>query len=937
MIEMIMYFGGGFLVASLLAIVLISFVHQRAVRLTQRRLADAIPVSMAEIQADKDHLRAEFALSARRLEMSVEQLKAKATAQLSDIARKTEAINLLKAELVEKTAVTDELSGKAKILGGKLTQAEQENLEKATALEATAQTVAAKDAEIANAANIIATLNHAADTQRVEVAVLNTQIEDLKSQIGDIQQATESTAQRLLSEQSTTAGVHKDLYQARQTIEMLHPQVARLEHELAAHANELENRASLIGELDARIAEQNRLLRQREAEAQDLHQELASTREDAAAAAERLRSARAAVETQLQTANDMLSERAGRIEDHERRISDFDRLVRQRDAEAHALSQEIATRKDEASAARTKWAGEKLAYEAHLATNDQALAERAVRIADFERRVADFERLLAQRDADAKSLHQEIAVLREEAATAAVAWLSQKTSLDGQLSVAHDTLAERGGRIAAFERQVAEFERLVSQRDAEARALHQQIATLKAEAAAATAQWHDEKTNFHAQFATASDTLTERAGVIAAFERQVAEFERLVSRRDAEAQALHQAIATHKDEAAAATAQWHDEKTNFHAQFATASDTLTERAGVIAAFEQQVAEFERLVSRRDAEAQALHHEITTLKDEAAVTAELWLADKASLDAQLVGLTGTSTERAFRIEGFEQQVADLEQLSARREAEAKALHQEIVSLEEQAAAGEARWFAEKTSFEERVGSANDTLAARAQRIEELEGHVQEFKRLVSQREAEAQTLHREIATLKEEANTAAERWIGGTTNLEAQLASAGAHLESRASRIGDLESWIAERQRLLQQREAELAGLTSEIASLHEQSAATEGRLLDANAALTSELQTASNNFARAQAELAALNREAEATWRAERSENTLLRERISDIAAQIAHMTMTLERSGSPIAAILADSANGIGGAEVTAPRPGNLTDRIRALQSGASRISTAS
>jgi chromosome segregation ATPase len=870
MIEMIMYFGGGFLVASLLAIVLISFVHQRAVRLTQRRLADAIPVSMAEIQADKDHLRAEFALSARRLEMSVEQLKAKATAQLSDIARKTEAINLLKAELVEKTAVTDELSGKAKILGGKLTQAEQENLEKATALEATAQTVAAKDAEIANAANIIATLNHAADTQRVEVAVLNTQIEDLKSQIGDIQQATESTAQRLLSEQSTTAGVHKDLYQARQTIEMLHPQVARLEHELAAHANELENRASLIGELDARIAEQNRLLRQREAEAQDLHQELASTREDAAAAAERLRSARAAVETQLQTANDMLSERAGRIEDHERRISDFDRLVRQRDAEAHALSQEIATRKDEASAARTKWAGEKLAYEAHLATNDQALAERAGRIADFERRVADFERLLAQRDADAKSLHQEIAVLREEAATAAVAWLSQKTSLDGPLSVAHDTL-------------------------------------------------------------------TERAGVIAAFERQVAEFERLVSRRDAEAQALHQAIATHKDEAAAATAQWHDEKTNFHAQFATASDTLTERAGVIAAFEQQVAEFERLVSRRDAEAQALHHEITTLKDEAAVTAELWLADKASLDAQLVGLTGTSTERAFRIEGFEQQVADLEQLAARREAEAKALHQEIVSLEEQAAAGEARWFAEKTSFEERVGIANGTLAARAQRIEALEGHVQEFKRLVSQREAEAQTLHGEIATLKEEANTAAERWIGGTTNLEAQLASAGAHLESRASRIGDLESWIAERQRLLQQREAELAGLTGEIASLHEQSAATEGRLLDANAALTSELATASNNFARAQAELAALNREAEATWRAERSENTLLRERISDIAAQIAHMTMTLERSGSPIAAILADSANGIGGAEVTAPRPGNLTDRIRALQSGASRISTAS
>ncbi len=803
MIEQIMYFGGGFLVASLLAIILISFVHNRAVRLTQRRLTDAIPVSMAEIQADKDHLRAEFALSARRLEMTVEQLKAKATAHLSEIARKTEAINLLKAELVEKTAVTDELAAKAKVLGGKLTQTEQESLEKVTALDATAQVLAAKDAEIANAANIINNLNHAADTQRVEVAVLKTQVEDLKSQIHDMQHATESTVQRLQTEQSTAAGVHKDLYQARQTIEMLHPQVARLEHELAAHANELESRAAHIGELDARIAEHNQLLRQREAEAQTLHQEFATSREEAAAAAERLRSAKTAVETQLQTANDMLSERVGQIRELERRIVDFDRLVHQRDAEAQALNQEIATLKDEASAARTQWAGEKQAYETRVASDDQTLAQRAGRIADFERQVADFERLLAQRDGDAKSLHQEIAVLREEAAAATAMWHGQKTSLDGQLAAAHETLTERAGRIDAFEQQVAEFERMVNQ--------------------------------------------------------------------------------------------------------------------------------------RHAEAQALHHEIATLKDEAAVAAELWLADKASLDAHVANLTGSSTEQSFRIEGFEQQVADFEQLVAKHEAQAKALQQEIVTLEEQASAAESRWFAEKTSWEERHETASSTVTARAQRIEELEAHVREIERVASEREAETQALGREIASLKEEANAAAERWIGGKAAFEAQLATAGADIESRASRIGDLETWIAERQRLLQQREAELATLTQENASLQEQTATTEGRLLDSNAALKSELTAATDKYTQAQAELAALNREADATWRAERNENTVLRERISDIAAQIAHMTMTLEKSGSPIAAILADSANGIDGGEVTAPRPGNLTDRIRALQSGASRVSTAS
>src|SRR5580692_7678086 len=76
MIEPIMFIGIGFLVAGLLVIGAIPMVHARAVRLTQRRLEAMTPMSMAEIHADKDQLRAEFAMSTRRLEMSVDQMKA---------------------------------------------------------------------------------------------------------------------------------------------------------------------------------------------------------------------------------------------------------------------------------------------------------------------------------------------------------------------------------------------------------------------------------------------------------------------------------------------------------------------------------------------------------------------------------------------------------------------------------------------------------------------------------------------------------------------------------------------------------------------------------------------------------------------------------------------------------------------------------------------
>ena len=67
MIEPIMFFGLGFLAASLLGLIIVPFVHGRAVRLTVRRLEAATPLSMAEIQADKDQLRAEFARATAQL------------------------------------------------------------------------------------------------------------------------------------------------------------------------------------------------------------------------------------------------------------------------------------------------------------------------------------------------------------------------------------------------------------------------------------------------------------------------------------------------------------------------------------------------------------------------------------------------------------------------------------------------------------------------------------------------------------------------------------------------------------------------------------------------------------------------------------------------------------------------------------------------------
>jgi chromosome segregation ATPase len=216
MIESIMFFAGGFLLATLLALALISSVHHRAVRLTQRRLEDSIPVSLTEIQADRDKLRAEFAMSTRRLEMTVEQLEATVTNQRGEIARKSEAVARLKAQFAEKNAIADELGAKLKSLSIDNREAEQEHAVQSAAAEATALALAAREAELAKAALDTNELALTSETQKVEIALLKTQIEQFRSRITELERAAEDAAQRLFKERAAVSALTKALEEKRE-------------------------------------------------------------------------------------------------------------------------------------------------------------------------------------------------------------------------------------------------------------------------------------------------------------------------------------------------------------------------------------------------------------------------------------------------------------------------------------------------------------------------------------------------------------------------------------------------------------------------------------------------------------------------------------------------------------------------------------------------
>jgi chromosome segregation ATPase len=318
MIEPIMYLAIGFLVSMLFGLMIVPLVHNRAVRLTTRRLEAATPLSMAEIQADKDQLRAEFAMSARRLEMSVEQLKNKTTSQLAELGKKSDAINRMKIELGEKNATIFSLEAREKAVKEQLRATEEEFAAKTELLRNAEAALTDKQGELAKINHELNDRSMTADSRQVELVAVRTQIEELKGRVGDAEKEFSTTQTRLAQERADSDRATHELAEARSRVENLSQRVTDLDRQLIVQVKEAEMLGNRVGDLEARLATQGKLLAEREYEnnqlrqanenteraARELREEIAATNGGKSPIVEKLRSEKAAVEEQLRVARD---------------------------------------------------------------------------------------------------------------------------------------------------------------------------------------------------------------------------------------------------------------------------------------------------------------------------------------------------------------------------------------------------------------------------------------------------------------------------------------------------------------------------------------------------------------------------------------------------------------------------------------------------------
>ncbi|QUS38812.1 hypothetical protein RPMA_08175 [Tardiphaga alba] len=319
MVEPIMYLAIGFLAAMLCSLLVMPLVHNRAVRLTTRRLEAATPLSMAEIQADKDQLRAEFAMSARRLEMSVDQLKSKTTNQLAELGKKSDALNRMKVELTEKTASIFDLEARETAVKQKLATTENEFTAKTEALAAAERALVDKQNELARLNSELSDRTQTAENRQIELVAVRTQVEELRSRLGLAEQDFSTTQHKLELQRGESETATRDLLEARARVASLSQRVTDLDQQLAIQVKEAEVLGNRIDVLEQQSLQQTKQLAERDFEnaqlrqaneaaeqiARDLRVEIAANAGGRSSAlVEKLRAERLAAEQELSVARE---------------------------------------------------------------------------------------------------------------------------------------------------------------------------------------------------------------------------------------------------------------------------------------------------------------------------------------------------------------------------------------------------------------------------------------------------------------------------------------------------------------------------------------------------------------------------------------------------------------------------------------------------------
>jgi chromosome segregation ATPase len=359
-------------------------------RLSRRRLEMQMPLSMEEIVAERDQLRAEFATEHRKIEQRAELVETQNAHNLSELGRRSTLISAMDAELADSKREVLELHRRIEEAARETREAQGELALVGKELYDTSGLLDRRNATLAALERRHGDLGDLAEERRAMIASLETRAAGLDMRVMDLQRELEATREKLADRIEAVKQMTRERDNVRADYAMVEAQRLSLADRLTREQEKL-------------LEIENELRRERDELARSLDSSEEKRRE-VVAAEERAKVLRASLERQTES-----------LKAHER---DFDQRLEDLRQQNGVLKGALETARREYQEMRLELASLKAGrpnYDAAVDPDEAPILRRA--ISDIGAEVLRLATTLEkQGGADAASLADRVRELQDEAA-----------------------------------------------------------------------------------------------------------------------------------------------------------------------------------------------------------------------------------------------------------------------------------------------------------------------------------------------------------------------------------------------------------------------------------------------------------------------------------------------------------------------------------------
>lgn len=249
MIQSLLFFLLGILACGFVVVLFAPAALRRTARLTRRRIEATTPLKKEEIEAERDGIRAQYAIETRKLEMEIKSLRDKAAGQTVEVTRRQEESRRADEQRAQGEAALAEAEARNGELRSELSQRESQLQQLAQSLASAEKTIEAHAAELEKLGEMYDEASFSSSNRQIELVARESELDQIREDITKLR-AERKEADRLRKEaESETRSARETLRTERKKTADLDKKLERLMATLADREDKLERRERELARL----------------------------------------------------------------------------------------------------------------------------------------------------------------------------------------------------------------------------------------------------------------------------------------------------------------------------------------------------------------------------------------------------------------------------------------------------------------------------------------------------------------------------------------------------------------------------------------------------------------------------------------------------------------------------------------------------------------